>query len=186
MAGFRNAVRAVIAAALKDRLVLVWSLLLVVLATGACWVWGQDREADQVASARTEALSQARTKVATVLSYNFRTVDADIAASTKLLTGDAKKQFESTTAQWVVPASHEARITNTAEVSDAGVIAATEDRVETLVFVTQTTVSKGSKEPKISGTRLAVTMTRVGDSWLISILDPIGTDGGAPGAAGKQ
>jgi Mce-associated membrane protein len=161
----------------KDRLIRGWSVLLVLLVVGTSWLWWQNRQADAIDEARAEALAEARTKVASVLSYNHRTVEADIAASAEYLTGDAKRQFEATTAQWVVPASLDAEITNTAEVVDAGVVSATEDRVETLVFVTQITVSKATDEPKISGSRLAVTMTREGDSWLISVLDPIGSEG---------
>lgn len=185
MAGIGNAVRPMTKVAVdafravrNDRLVVVWSVLLALLVTGTCWMWRHDRQQDDVDRARTEALGEARAKVATVLSYNFRTVEADIAASTELLTGEAKRQFEATTAQWVVPASVDAHITNTAEVVDAGVVSATEDRVETVVFVTQTTVNKAAREPRISGSRLVVTMTREGDTWLISVMDPIGSRAG--------
>lgn len=45
--------------------------------------------------------------------------------------------------------------------------------VVALVYVTQTTESKALSEPKITGSRLRVSLTLVGDQWLVNDLKPL-------------
>lgn len=168
MAGIGNAVRAV-----SRRTLVVWLALLVVLAAGVGVLWWIDHDHGQVDDARQAALAAARKQAVEVLSYSHRTVEDDLQRAQDSLTGDFRDEFAQLTADVIVPAATRDGITTKAEVSAAGVVSADADVVKTLLFVSQTTTSKRLSEPKIDGSRLEVTMTRVGDRWLISALDPV-------------
>lgn len=169
MARFRNAVRAVTG----DLTLRLWcgALLLALVATG--WLWFENTRSDKVEEARPEAIAAVQTQVAEVLSYDHRSVEDDLASAATHLTGDFKDEFAKLTAELIVPAAHSKQISTQAEVTAVGIVKSTADTATTLVFVTQTTTSKGQKESKIDGSRLVVTLKKVGGDWLISALDPV-------------
>ena len=46
-----------------------------------------------------------------------------------------------------------------------------DEEVVVLVFLTQSTTSRSSPDPVVSGSRVEVTMRRVGSAWLVAGLD---------------
>ena len=108
-----------------------------------------------------------------LLSYTPSTVRSDLAAESAFLTGTFKSAFEALVEETVAPTATEFKISTTAEVVETGVIEAGPQQVVALVFVNVTTDSTQLPEPRLSGSRLQITLDRVGDDWLISELDPI-------------
>ncbi|MFZ5850806.1 MAG: hypothetical protein ACOYY2_05365 [Actinomycetota bacterium] len=154
---------------------LVWTLLaLTVVLSGAAGfagyqVW-QERRVD---GARTAALAAARTAAPVVLSYDYRWLDQDFAAARNLLTGAFRDQYDKTTADVVRPTATQYQAVVKAQVVEASVVAASRDRVVTLLFVNQTTTSTRLQGPRLDISRVRLTLVRSGDRWLVSAIDAL-------------
>lgn len=193
MARIRNAVRAVIrfpaaaaravirfpgavraSAANRPRLVLTsWTAVVVVLALVVGFVFMQVHARDTREDNRRAALDAAEKKLVQVLSYNFRTVDEDVARAEKHLTGKFASDFKQFSSKLIVPNAKGEKITTDVEVVATSSVKVQDDQVVALMFVNQTTKRKGAKEPRIDGSRLRLTMEQVDDRWLISELTPV-------------
>jgi Mce-associated membrane protein len=126
---------------------------------------------------RDAALQAARTDVAQLLSYDSKTLDADLARSRKLVSGGFAAKFEELATGVIVPASRQQSLTTKAEVVRAALIepgAETRtDQVQALAFVNQTTTVAGEPQPRRAINQVKVTMTKVNNDWLISDLQPL-------------
>jgi Mce-associated membrane protein len=122
---------------------------------------------------REAALQAARVDIAQVLSYDSKTLDADLARSRSLLSGAFAAKFEDLASNVIVPASKAQSLTTKAEVVRAAVIDAQSDQVNALLFVNQTTTLGGQPAPHAAINQVKVTMTRQDGRWLISDLQPL-------------
>ena len=130
-----------------------------------------DRHARDRAS--TAALSAASSGVATVLSYNYRSLDHDFASAEALLTPSFRKAYVATTAKAVQPLAAKYKAVSTAQVSAAGVISATTSRATVLVFVSQTVTNTQLSAPRLDRSRIQVELVHTHGGWLINKLSPI-------------
>jgi Mce-associated membrane protein len=130
-----------------------------------------DRHARDRAS--TEALSSATTGVAAVLSYNYRSLDADFAKAEALLTPGFRKNYAATTAKAVQPLAAKYKAVSTAQVSAAGVISASTARATVLVFVSQQVTNTQLSQPRLDRSRIQVDLVHSGGRWLIDKLTPL-------------
>ncbi|MEJ2871279.1 hypothetical protein WCD74_26215 [Actinomycetospora sp. OC33-EN08] len=128
--------------------------------------------------ARTEdgaasAVAAATTLAPVLLTYDWRTLDADTARIDSATTGPFADQNRAIVASLVVPAATEGRIGSTAAVQRVAVVSAVPDRVETLVFYTQTTTRDGG--PGETAARAARVVLEPGpdDRWLIAGFDAL-------------
>lgn len=124
------------------------------------------------AEARTDALSAAKTRVPALLSYENATLEDDLARALDQTTGAFRDDYAKILTDVVTPTAGERRISTSASVSAAGVVSGGRDEVVVLLFLTQTTTAKGDRS-SVSGSRVEVTMTRVGDDWKIAGLKPV-------------
>ncbi|GGR74123.1 Mce-associated membrane protein [Nocardioides luteus] len=150
-----------------------WAIVaLVVLALAAAIVFGvlADRAADR-ARDRADALAAAKSRVPTLLSYDHRTLERDLARSKDQTTGRFRTDYTKLLDGPIAKAAAQKRITTKATLSGAGVVEPTGSRVTVLVFLTQTTTAPGA-EPSLSASRVEVTMQRSGDGWKIAGLTP--------------
>ncbi len=148
-------------------LALVFVVVAAVLGLGV-WSYGTVREHDQVAEATRSAPSAAERAAATILSYNYKSLDADRKASERYMTPSYRKKYSSTFQKLVRPNAGKVRARVKAEVQASGVSHADPDRVTVLVFVDQTTTSTAnSGEPQQALNRVMLSMKQVGDSWLV-------------------
>lgn len=113
------------------------------------------------------------THVEELLSYDYSSIEDDLARERGWLTGSFADEYAGLVEDEIAPAAERARVTTEATVSASGVVAAGHDEVELLLFVNVTTRSKELDEPRVSGSRLAVTATHVDGEWRISSLDPV-------------
>lgn len=149
-------------------------LVTLLLSAGvAGWAWSAERDHDRVQAAQQAAMSAARREVVDVLSYDSPTVVQDLRRAERHLTGDFADQFTKMADTLIIPTAQEKGIRTHAEVTSAGVVSASAERVVVLLFVNQTTTSRRVPEPTLDGSRLEVTLDRAGPGWVISQLRPL-------------
>ena len=109
----------------------------------------------------------------TLLSYDHRHLDRDFAVAREVLTGGFADDYATTTERVVRPSAEEVKAVVTAEVASSSVVRAAENQVVVLLFVDQTTTSTRLEGPKVDLNRVRMTMTRVGQQWLVSGVDAL-------------
>jgi Mce-associated membrane protein len=114
------------------------------------------------------ATSTARTSIEQMLSYNYKTIDAQAAQIETQLTGSFKNEFTQAMDKDIKPLAVKNKTVVQARVSDVGVMEAADGRVKVLAFVNQAKVGADEKQPAIDQNRVIATLTKVGDRWLIS------------------
>jgi len=124
-------------------------------------------------NARENAAAAATSGVATVLSYDYRHLASDFHRAEALLTDRFRKKYDETTAAAVKPLAAKYRARSSAQVSAAGTITASVDRVVVLVFVNQTVTNSQLTAPRLDRSRVNVTLVQQGGRWLIDRLSPI-------------
>jgi Mce-associated membrane protein len=160
-------------AATRRRIVVgLASAVVVALAVAAGvlgWKWHQ---AAALAQDRKAASTAARTAVADVLSYDYRTLDADLARGQRGLAPGFRQEYARVVATSVRPVAVKQQVVTTATVPAVSVVSATRGSVEVLMFVDQLTTSTEAKNV-VNVSRVQVTMVRSGDRWLVSELRAI-------------
>lgn len=151
------------------RVILAAAAVVLAAAAASITTW-QAHDAEQIEEARTQALEAAKTRVPTLLSYQSSSLEADLKTAIEQTTGSFHDDYATVLDQAVAPAAEESSISTQAEVSAAGVVSATADKVVVLVFLTQTTTANG--RTSVSGSRVDITMQRDGDDWKIAGLEP--------------
>lgn len=109
-----------------------------------------------------------------ILSYDHQSFDEGTAEAERLMTEGFAKEYGDTVAL-VREDAVERESVVTAEVVAASVVSATEDRVEALLFVNQTTEAADLEEPRVDLNRVVVTLVPSGetDRWLVEDLDAL-------------
>lgn len=151
------------------------SLLLIVsgamLATLYVTQYRVDSQTD--AAAATAAVESASSATATLLSYAPETIDADLAAARSVMTGEFATYYGGFTSQVVAPAARERGVKAQAHVIDSALMELRPDHAKVLVFLKQETASRERPEAAVTASSVAVTVTKVGGTWLISAFDPV-------------
>jgi Mce-associated membrane protein len=124
-------------------------------------------------SSQDAALAAARADTEQVLSYSPRSVQADLAASRKLVSGDFAAKFDQLATQVILPATQSQGLSTKAKVVRAAVVDATADQAHLILFVDQSTTAKDQTGAQTSSNQVGVTMTLTGGQWLISDLQPL-------------
>jgi len=145
------------------------SALILALAVAAATVGWRLHQAAALAQDRKAASTAARTAVVAVLSYDYRTLDADLARGRQGLAPDFRREYERVTATSVRPVAVRQQVVTTASVPAVSVVSATRDSVEVLMFVDQLTTSV-EKKNVVNVSRVQVTMVPSGGRWLVSEL----------------
>lgn len=116
-----------------------------------------------------KAMNQAKSSVQQLLSYDYRTIESDLANGKSLTTGDFRKEWERDAPRLLQVAQESQTVLQTVPMS-AAVSSATEDEVVVLVFATQASTTAKDTRTKLGTPRLRVTMKLAGDKWLIARL----------------
>lgn len=136
------------------------------------------RQDNAVSAARDDAPAAAERAAASVFSYDYRTLPADRKRASKLLTDSYRKKYLETFATLerakdgqpgVAVAS---KTTVKATVLGSGVIDvdAEADVARVLVYANQVSTRPGA-QPQVFQNRVAMTMVRAGDRWLVDGVD---------------
>ena len=154
----------------------VCAVLCLPAAAAAAYLLVRGPAPDATAHARHDALQAATVAVRDLLSYDYRTLDADIQRAKTRTTGAFSQQYAQTSGQLLGEAKQLKAIVQ-ASVGLPGVVSASGDQVVVLVFVDQASVKQlpGQKTPttRIDQSRVQLTMTKVGGKWLVSALSAL-------------
>ena len=129
------------------------------------------RDPGEQAGGDRAAASQARTSIEQMLSYDYKTIDAQAAQIEGLLTGPFKGEFTAAMDKDIKPLAVKNQTVVQARVSDVGVMSSSPTTVKVLAFVNQARVGTDQKAPVVDQNRVIATLTKVGDRWLISRVD---------------
>jgi Mce-associated membrane protein len=153
--------------------------LCVLLAVAAAYAWydGQDPDRASTGSgaitsvdARDSALQAVGPLAQRVLSYDWRTLDTDVADAQRVMAPTFRVQYAK-----AMSGVHQQTLTNhvrvAATVVGSSVVSARPDKVVALVFVNQLTSGRGTPDRRVDQNRVLVTLTRDGGEWRVSTMD---------------
>ena len=144
--------------------------------TGVAW-WRSEHPDEGAApdgaitstEARDAGMQAAAQLTEKVLSYDWKTLDADSKASQDLLAPSFRSEYSKTMDGVKAEAvKNQVKLEATAEATS--IVSATENKVVALVFLNQETTAKGTENRRIDNSRVLVTLTRSGGDWRISKL----------------
>jgi Mce-associated membrane protein len=157
----------------RGRLRTVMLVLVLLVGIGDAVLLRQSAQQDDRASSRTDALRSARERLPVMLSYSYRTLDADLAVASGNATGSFRDQYAEVLRTVVAPNATKKKITTKAKVVGSGVVSGGGKKVTVLLLVTQSTITGSSQKPTMSGSRINVQMTKTDDGWFVSGITPV-------------
>lgn len=143
-------------------------VLAAVLVAAAAWTWTR-ADGGEGSTAARDAQVAAERAVVPVLSYDFRHLDEDQRAAQALMTGSYRQEYDKLFAVLRENAP-QTRTAVSAEVVASGIVRATDDRVQVLVFVDRPTTNKLDAEPVVYKDQVTLSMQRVDGEWLVDDL----------------
>lgn len=154
---------------------IVLTVLLVISAGVAAWLYFSQYRPDQQvnADAQKVALEAAKSGTVALLSYAPDSMQQDFTTAKSHLTGDFLNYYTQFTEQIVTPAVKEKQVKTSAAVVEAGVAEMHPDTATVLVFVNQTTVSKENPDGAFAASAVKVGLTKSDGHWLINKFDPV-------------
>ena len=146
-----------------------WLLLgLALLAAGlvAATLWMWTARDDGATSAARDAQVAAERAVVPVLSYDYQHLEDDQRAAQALMTGSYREEYDKlfTVLEDNAP---QTQTTVSASVVASGIVRASDDRVQVLVFVDRPTTNKLSAEPVVYKDQVTLSMQLVDGEWLV-------------------
>ena len=138
------------------------------LLVATAWMWTSADPAEAGSAAR-DAQVAAERAVVPVLSYDYEHLDADQDAATALMTGSYKREYDKLFAV-LQDNAPQTRTKVTADVISSGIVRASDDRVQVLVFVDRPTTNKLSAEPVVYKDQVTLSMQLVDGVWLVDDL----------------
>ena len=155
--------------------VAVYGLLpAVVLALGgaAGYLQWKDVSLSQSDTAKKDSTKAATDATIALLSYKPETVEKDLEAAKKYMTGNFLNSYTSLTHDVVIPGSRQKKISAVATVPAAAWTKATPNHAVVMLFVDQTMII-GDSAPTSTASSVRVTLDKVEGRWLISQFDPM-------------
>jgi len=147
--------------------------LCVVVAVCDLVLWLHNRHAGSVDDARADAVVAARQAARDILSYDYRSLDKDIAKAKSETTGLFARQYAGS-ADALLQQAGQLRAIVQATPATPGVVSASANEVVVLLWVDQASVKQlaGQKSPttRIDQSRVRMTMTKVDGKWKVSQL----------------
>ena len=119
--------------------------------------------------ARNDGMQAAARLTQKVLSYDWKTLDADSKANQAVLAPSFRKEY-SETMSGVKAEAVKNQVKLAASTEATSIVSATENKVVALVFLNQITTAKGTANRRVDSSRVLVTLTRSGGDWRISKL----------------
>ena len=144
---------------------LVLVVVLAALVAGATW-YGHYR-AGQRDSAVRDAVAAASPAAKAIFSYDYRSFDASVTNGRAFVTGAFANEYAQTTSTLKATAVSEKAVV-LAEVSATGVIEASGDRVQLIVFLNQYRRNANTTGEKIDQNRVVLEMVPDGGEWKVT------------------
>lgn len=115
---------------------------------------------------RAAATAAAKTEMAQILTYNYKTINADLARAVADTTGEFNGQL-SVMAGEIAPLATQQQTVTKAAVPVAAAVGSSANQVTVLVFADQSTTNKQQPKAQVSDDQLRVTMQKVKGRWLV-------------------
>ena len=144
--------------------------LVLALGGAAGYLQWKDVSLSQADTAKKESTKAATDGTIALLSYKPETVDKDLEAAKKYMTGNFLNSYTSLTRDVVIPGSKQKKISAVATVPAAAWTNATPDHAVVMLFVDQTMII-GDSAPTSTASSVRVTLDKVEGRWLISQFD---------------
>ena len=144
---------------------LITAIVVALAAAGAGW-WA-DRSAGRRDAAVRAALAASTAAAQAIFSYDYRSFDTSVANGRSFVTGGFADEYGQTTTALKNTAVAEKAVVRAA-VSAAGVVSATRDRVELLLFLNQYRRNANIDGEKVDQNRVVITMVPVQGDWKVS------------------
>ncbi|MGC5019281.1 hypothetical protein [Micromonospora sp. DT47] len=153
----------------STRIGLVPALVVAIVLTAAVaslgW-WG-DHRAKQRDTAVRQALATAPAAAKAIFSYDYRTFDDSVANGRTFATGPFGAEYAQTTSALKQTAAKQQAVV-AAEVSATGVVTATAERVELLVYLNQYRRNVNTAGEKVDQNRVVLTLVPVDGEWKVA------------------
>ncbi len=146
--------------------------LALLLAATAGWLKWEDSSLRLPENGAAETVKAAAEATTAMLSYRADSVEQDLQAAQRRLTGTFKDSYTQLTNDVVIPGAKAQRISAVAQIPAAGSVSVTPKHAVVLLFVNQTVVV-GEEAPTDTSSVVRVSMDKVGDQWLVSDFAPI-------------
>lgn len=131
--------------------------------------WRQQRSDE----ARQQASAVASQSVVKLLSYNYTTIDHQVADTQGLLTGSFKDSYAALVRNTIADAAKAQQVAIQTQVVSDSVVSSSPDQVVLLMYVNQQSEAAAKPNPDLSGSRLRLTLLRESGKWLVSELAPV-------------
>jgi Mce-associated membrane protein len=115
------------------------------------------------------AQAAAEAAIVPVLSFDYRTLEADGEAARSFMTDDYREKYDQTFAL-VTDNAPRTETVVTVEVVASGIVRTGDDRVDVLLFVNRPTTNKQAKEPVVYRDQVTAQMQLVDGEWLVNDL----------------
>ncbi|RRR43158.1 hypothetical protein EHH44_14825 [Mycolicibacter terrae] len=125
------------------------------------------------AAAAQSVVDAASTGTVALLSYAPETLDRDMERARALMTGGFSTYYGKFTTDVVAPAVRSKGIKASAQVLSTALMEIRPNDAKVLVFLNQETVSRDRPEPARTASSVVVSLTKTGNEWLVSALDPV-------------
>lgn len=159
----------------RGRRIVAFAACLAVAAMGAwaiLFLAVHPRDAAIAPDKQQAAADAAATAAVAILSYKSDTVDNDLDAANKLVTGTFGDYYRNFTRDVVAPAAKEKKIATAASVVGKAISDFSEDKATVVVFVNQSTTTGAIAQPTTTTTTIRIELEHHGDAWLVSKFDP--------------
>lgn len=158
--------------------VIATAVVTVLLLTVTVVVWlGSDSAPESISTGPSRvdesetraAQAAAETAIVPVISYDYRTLEADAAAAKSYMTEDYREKYDETFSI-VSEYAPSTKTVVTVEVVASGIVRTGDDRVDVLLFVNRPTTNKEYTEPVVYRDQVTVQMELVDGEWLVDDL----------------
>jgi Mce-associated membrane protein len=139
---------------------------------GAAFLAVRAVETIRAEQAGPSALAAAQDLTPKLLNFDYKTIDADLARSHSVTTGEFWSQ-NSMLGPVLKPTVVQEQASTQTVVRGAGVVSAAPDKVVTLLLLNQTTNGKNLSAPQVSSRSARVTVSRADGQWLIAGFEPL-------------
>lgn len=132
----------------------------------AVFAWQAEQGSQQRETAARESIPAAEAAARAIFSYDHKGWDAAVNNGKSFTTGDFTKEYEQTTSA-LKPAVMSEQAVVRAEVSAAGVITASGEQTEVLLYVNQYRQNLNIQGEKMDQNRIVLVMVRTAEGWKV-------------------
>ena len=144
------------------------AVLLVLLLAGGAWLWFSRPKTSSVSSDDYVAVLQAaRSEIVDLTSFDYLTLDDDIAQAKRITTGDLQKEVVAQLNKTRADVTSAEAVVST-EVIGAAVTKADDEHGTVVLFIQSTQKNNQVAQAQVLQYQVEANLTKVGDRWLLS------------------